>query len=197
MFPFHIVRCTGKKTTISRVSTSLYVKSNCDRLFAAVELVFGVVHPGYSECLSWTGTYTKREKREQNFKYFSSTETSVLYTDFKHVSLRKSGFKGARTRRCILKSRLCLFRYTTQYNSFTFVWESEKRVKKITMRGGQRELFSQMCARGDRLSRGDSVGRALCLLSLAHWNFMPIRPQFIMKGSYFQEEHAMVSVRSS
>lgn len=197
MFPFHIVRCTGKKTTISRVSTSLYVQSNCDRLFAAVELVFGVVHPGYSECLSWTGTYTKREKREQNFKYFSSTETSVLYTDFKHVSLRKSGFKGARTRRCILKSRLCLFRYTTQYNSFTFVWESEKRVKKITMRGGQRELFSQMCARGDRLSRGDSVGRALCLLSLAHWNFMPNRSQFIMKGSYFQEEHAMVSVRSS
>ena len=121
MFPFHIVRCTGKKTTISRVSTSLYVKSNCDRLFAAVELVFGVVHPGYSECLSWTGTYTKREKREQNFKYFSSTETSVLYTDFKHVSLRKSGFKGARTRRCILKWRLCLFRNTTQYNSFTFV----------------------------------------------------------------------------
>ena len=121
MFPFHIVRCAGKKTTISRVSTSLYVKSNCDRLFAAVELVFGVVHPGYSECLSWTGTYTKREKREQNFKYFSSTETSVLYTDFKHVSRRKSGFKGARTRRCILKSRLCLFRYTTQYNSFTFV----------------------------------------------------------------------------
>ena len=157
MFPFHIVRCTGKKTTISRVSTSLYVQSNCDRLFAAVELVFGVVHPGYSECLSWTGTYTEKEKREQNFKYFSSTETSVLYTDFKHVSLRKSGFKGARTRRCILKSRLCLFRYTTQYNSFTFVWESEKRVKKITMRGGQRELFSQMCARGDRLSRGDSA----------------------------------------
>ena len=78
MFPFHIVRCTGKKTTISRVSTSLYVKSNCDRLFAAVELVFGVVHPGYSECLSWTGTYTKREKREQNFKYFSSTETIVF-----------------------------------------------------------------------------------------------------------------------
>ena len=63
MFPFHIVRCTGKKTTISRVSTSLYVQSNCDRLFAAVELVFGVVHPGYSECLSWTGTYTKRAKK--------------------------------------------------------------------------------------------------------------------------------------
>ena len=121
MFPFDIVRCTRKKTTISRVSTSLYVHSNCDRLFAAVELVFGVVHPGYSECLSWTGTYTKRAKKGKKLSYLSSTETGVLYTDFKHVSLRKSGFKGARTRRCILKSRLCLFRYTTQYNSFTFV----------------------------------------------------------------------------
>ena len=89
MFPFDIVRCIRKKTTISRVSTSLYVQSNCDRLFAAVELVFGVVHPGYSECLSWTGTYTKRAKKgEQNFNYLSSTETRALYTDFKHVSLR-------------------------------------------------------------------------------------------------------------
>ena len=65
MFSFHIVRCTGKKKTISRVSTSLYIQSNCDRLFASVELVFGVVHPGYSECLSWTRTCTKREKKEK------------------------------------------------------------------------------------------------------------------------------------
>ena len=68
MFPLHIVRCTGKKTTISRVSTSLYVQSNCDRLFTAVELVFGVVHPGYSECLSWTGTYIKRAKKGKKFQ---------------------------------------------------------------------------------------------------------------------------------
>lgn len=89
MFSFHIVRCTGKKKTISRVSTSLYIQSNCDRLFASVELVFGVVHPGYSECLSWTRTCTKREKKgEENFNYLSSIETRVLYTDLKHVSLR-------------------------------------------------------------------------------------------------------------
>ena len=78
MSPLHIVRCTGKKTTISRVSTSLYVQSNCDRLFAAVELVFGVVHPGYSECLSWTGTYTKRAKKGK--------KNSVTYQVQKQVS---------------------------------------------------------------------------------------------------------------
>ena len=69
-------------------------------------------------------------------------------------------------------------------------------MKKITMRGGQRELFSQMCARGDRLSRGDSADARVSPFARA-LKFMPIRPQFIMKGSYFQEEHAMVSVRSS
>lgn len=78
MFTLHIVRCTGKKTTITRVSTSLYVQSNCDRLFAAVELVFGVVHPGYSECLSWTGTYTKRAKK--------GNKISITYQVQKHVS---------------------------------------------------------------------------------------------------------------
>lgn len=57
--------------------------------------------------------------------------------------------------------------------------------------------FSRKSVRGEIASREETQRTRVCLLSLAHWNFMPNRPQFIMKGSYFQEEHAMVSVRSS
>ena len=57
--------------------------------------------------------------------------------------------------------------------------------------------FSRKCVPVEIASREETQRTRVCLLSLAHWNFMPIRPQFIMKGSYFQEEHAMVSVRSS